>query len=142
MAITKLITISSFVLGSIMMNSCKQNIDETSFNKINSTRWNLSSINDSIVEEGFGVRFQKDRMFGFTTCNNIHGKCAFLYDQIVFSESAKTEMACSNANFKLENQLSNILFGTVNFELKNEELILSKNDKTYKFSTSTDSITN
>ncbi|MCI5083006.1 MAG: META domain-containing protein [Saprospiraceae bacterium] len=74
-----------------------------------------------------GIRFDEDQLNGNTGCNNFFSPYLIKVDQLEISNLGTTKMACRTSEVvRQEDIVIGILRGTVQFEIKDEELILSK----------------
>ena len=126
--------IAGFILcASLVLMSCTNAINQDAKVSLKATKWNLVAINDSLVGKGFGVTFDENTMNGITTCNNIHGACVYGVDYITCGQTMMTQMACADADFKMENRLASLLNDKIHFEVTDATLVLRKDEDVFRF---------
>lgn len=118
-------------ISSLFFVSC---INNKGPKEITQYKWKLVSINNTQIEDGFGISFDgKHHASGLTSCNDIQTDYSFGKSTIKFTEGRRTSMACQGANFDLEADYAIFLDGKVDYQLEEGKLILSKGDQKYTY---------
>ena len=125
-----------FVLLSACSLSKKENAVKADDARLFYKEWKLVKMGTKNMkyEEGgepitLLLTFEPENVSGFSGCNRYFGKFSTKKNRLSFKQMACTQMACPQQDMSLEDRYLQLLEKVNSFTMRNDTLMLMKNDK-------------